>query len=95
MSAEYGPDVVAQRYDMHYPVVFGCALSSYLLILMHTQPPLIHVFITCCSFIKQYYELMAKNPSMLHRFYKAESFFTHCEGQQVKLEANCGWGDFC
>ena len=27
--------------------------------------------------------MLAENPSELHRFYMAESFFTHCEGQQV------------
>eukprot|EP00596_Hydrurales_sp_CCMP1899_P007109 CAMPEP_0119042014 /NCGR_PEP_ID=MMETSP1177-20130426/14293_1 /TAXON_ID=2985 /ORGANISM="Ochromonas sp, Strain CCMP1899" /LENGTH=385 /DNA_ID=CAMNT_0007008513 /DNA_START=152 /DNA_END=1306 /DNA_ORIENTATION=+ len=35
------------------------------------------------SFIKQFYEMLAKNPSEMHRFYKEESFFTHCEGQQT------------
>jgi hypothetical protein len=35
------------------------------------------------SFIKQFYEMMAKKPWELHRFYKEESNFTHCEDQQV------------
>ena len=35
------------------------------------------------SFIKQFYEMMAKKPWELHRFYKDSSSFTHCEGQQV------------
>ena len=37
------------------------------------------------SFIKQFYEMMAKKPCELHRFYKHSSSFTHCEGQQVLL----------
>jgi len=35
------------------------------------------------SFIKQYYEMFAGNPSELHRFYKDESSFSHAEGHQV------------
>ncbi len=37
------------------------------------------------SFIKQFYEMMAKKPWELHRFYKEESNFTHCEDQQVRF----------
>jgi hypothetical protein len=37
------------------------------------------------SFIKQYYEMFAKNPAELHRFYKDESSFSHAEGHQVEL----------
>ena len=57
---------------------------------MFHQPPHILLFSLFLheSFIKQYYELMSDNPSMLHRFYKDESFFTHCEGQQVQLGYN-------
>lgn len=35
------------------------------------------------SFIKQFYEMMAKNPGELHRFYKSESTFSHAEGHQI------------
>ena len=70
---------------MHLSMGRGCASSRGLKVVEFLPHPLILVFSLrySCSFIKQYYELMAKNPSMLHRFYKAESFFTHCEGQQV------------
>lgn len=35
------------------------------------------------SFVKQYYEMMAKNPSELHKFYNDDSAFSHCENNQV------------
>lgn len=35
------------------------------------------------SFIKQFYEMLAKNPSELHRFYKDESSFAHADVHQV------------
>lgn len=35
------------------------------------------------SFIKQYYELLAKTPDELFRFYKDDSSFTHADGPQA------------
>mmetsp|Transcript_16882 Transcript_16882/g.25427 ORF Transcript_16882/g.25427 Transcript_16882/m.25427 type:complete len:493 (-) Transcript_16882:166-1644(-) len=35
------------------------------------------------SFVKQFYEMLTKNPGELHRFYKDESAFSHSEGHQV------------
>eukprot|EP01041_Mallomonas_annulata_P003421 gene3421-6788_t len=35
------------------------------------------------SFIKQYYDMFARNPGELHRFYKEDSNFIHGEGHQV------------
>lgn len=44
------------------------------------------VMIGCfCSFIKQYYEKLARNPQDLHKFYKDNSFFTYVDGVQVGL----------
>lgn len=31
------------------------------------------------SFIKQYYEMMAKHPENLHMFYNEDSFFMHSD----------------
>lgn len=41
------------------------------------------------SFIKQFYEMMSKNPSELHKFYSDESHFLHSEDSQ-KQESVCG-----
>lgn len=35
------------------------------------------------SFIKQYYEVLSKNPSDLYKFYNHESQFTHCDNHQI------------
>mmetsp|Transcript_29240 Transcript_29240/g.29607 ORF Transcript_29240/g.29607 Transcript_29240/m.29607 type:complete len:499 (+) Transcript_29240:211-1707(+) len=40
------------------------------------------------SFIKQYYDMLARNPSELHRFYKEDSSFIHSDGVQISEVAN-------
>jgi hypothetical protein len=37
-----------------------------------------------CSFIKQYYEKLARNPQDLYKFYKENSFYTYVDGVQVR-----------
>ena len=44
----------------------------------------LNIYFLCCSFIKQYYEIMVKHSSNLHRFYLDKSSFTHCEGPGVR-----------
>jgi hypothetical protein len=36
-----------------------------------------------CSFIKQYYEILAKGPENLHKFYNEDSNFLHSDLTQV------------
>lgn len=38
-----------------------------------------HNFHAPHSFIKQYYEMMAKHPENLHKFYNEDSFFLHSD----------------
>lgn len=37
------------------------------------------------SLVKQFYEMLSKNPSELHKFYAEQSFFLHSESSQVSL----------
>lgn len=40
-----------------------------------------------CSFIKVYYQTLAKQPWDLWKFYSTDSSFTHCEGHQTSEAA--------
>lgn len=57
-------------------------------------PTLLHVLVNlsqqcCCfvnlSFIKQYYEMMAKHPENLHKFYNEDSHFLHSDLNHVRF----------
>lgn len=42
-----------------------------------------------CSLVKQFYEMLSKNPSELYKFYAEQSYFLHCENSQVSFSLQC------